>query len=248
MGNTRASRKPARRAAVFLALLGVMVMSSGLALIAVASPGSAAPATVLGSQDRGGGDNCGGDHGDKSVQSRGGGDNCGGGGDNCGGDHGDRSVQSGKDDNCGGGDCGGDHGDRSVQSGKDDNCGGGDCGGDHGDRSVQSGRGEDDCTENDATADVSVTQPDCDNENTPSFAPSGDHVSWEVTDQDLSPGGFVEVTFTADKDHRFADHSKVKVITKNFDAAEICEIVNPPREVTPVEPTSSTRPVTPTRA
>jgi hypothetical protein len=44
MGNNKASRKPsARRAAAFLAALGVLVMSSGAALMVAATPANAAP-------------------------------------------------------------------------------------------------------------------------------------------------------------------------------------------------------------
>jgi hypothetical protein len=44
MGNNKASRKPsARRAAAFLAALGVLVMSSGVALMVAATPANAAP-------------------------------------------------------------------------------------------------------------------------------------------------------------------------------------------------------------
>jgi hypothetical protein len=94
-----------------------------------------------------------------------------------------------------------------------------------------------DCTQFDATASVEWVEPSCQNQNTPNYLPTGEHVTWEITDGSLTPDGDVEVTATADPGHAFDNEAATKVFTHHFDAAEICEIVNPPREVTPGEPT-----------
>jgi hypothetical protein len=72
----------------------------------------------------------------------------------------------------------------------------------------------------DATASVTVTNPTCANENTPSYQVSGDHVSWDVLSEDVTPNGSVTVKFTANAQHAFADESTEKTITKNFGPAE----------------------------
>jgi hypothetical protein len=94
-----------------------------------------------------------------------------------------------------------------------------------------------DCTAYDATASVEWVEPSCENQNTPNYLPTGEHVSWAITDGSLTPDGDVEVTATADEGHAFDNESTTKVFTHHFDVAEICEIVNPPREVTPADPT-----------
>jgi hypothetical protein len=93
------------------------------------------------------------------------------------------------------------------------------------------------CIQFDATASVEWVEPSCQNENTPNYLPTGEHVTWEITDGSLTPDGDVEVTAIADPLHAFDNEATKKVFTHHFDQAEICEIVNPPREVTPDEPT-----------
>lgn len=87
----------------------------------------------------------------------------------------------------------------------------------------------------DATASVDITNPSCDNENTPSYDVSATHATWEVVDSDVSPGGFVTVKFTATVGHAFADESTEKTITEDFGPAADCQ-VDGPRQLTPQEP------------
>lgn len=94
-----------------------------------------------------------------------------------------------------------------------------------------------DCTAYDASADVQFVDPECENENTPSYAPTGNNVTFEITDGEVAPGEWVEITATATEGHAFADESTTKVFTHTFDPEEICEIVLPPRELTPEAPT-----------
>ena len=88
-----------------------------------------------------------------------------------------------------------------------------------------------------ASADVDVTQPDCDNDNTPSLDPEAQNATFVVSGSS-APGGHWVVTFTADQGFTFdGDAQSVLVIEGDFDAAEAdCVIVNPPTEVTPVAP------------
>lgn len=96
---------------------------------------------------------------------------------------------------------------------------------------------EQDCTAYDASADVQFTEPQCENENTASYTPTGINVTFEITDGSVAPGATVEITATATAGHAFDNESKTKVFTHTFDAAEICEVVLPPRELTPQAPT-----------
>lgn len=95
-----------------------------------------------------------------------------------------------------------------------------------------------DCTEYDATAEITWVEPDCENQNTAGFTPTGDaFVTYAVTDGTIGPGQTVTVTATADEGHAFANESTTKVFEHTFDPAEICDIVLPPDEVTPGAPT-----------
>lgn len=94
-----------------------------------------------------------------------------------------------------------------------------------------------DCTAYDASAEVQFVDPECENENTASYVPAGNNVTFAVTDGEIAPGAFVEITATATEGHAFADESTTQVFTHTFDPAEICEIVSPPRELTPEAPT-----------
>lgn len=88
-----------------------------------------------------------------------------------------------------------------------------------------------------ANADVDVTQPTCDNDNTPSLDPVAQNATFVVSGSS-EPGGHWVVTFTADDGYTFdgADQTEL-VIEGDFDAAESpCDVVNPPTEVTPVAP------------
>ncbi|MFL6105866.1 MAG: hypothetical protein ACJ72L_02810 [Marmoricola sp.] len=88
-----------------------------------------------------------------------------------------------------------------------------------------------------ANADVDVTQPTCDNENTPSLDPVAQHATYVVSGSS-EPGGHWVVTFTADDGYTFdGDDQTELVIEGDFDEAESpCDIVIPPTEVTPVAP------------
>lgn len=94
-----------------------------------------------------------------------------------------------------------------------------------------------DCTQYDATADIAWTEPECENQNTAAYTPTGNHVSFAITSGSVAPGESVEITATADEGHAFANESKTKVFTHHFDEEEICEIVLPPEVLTPEDPT-----------
>lgn len=82
---------------------------------------------------------------------------------------------------------------------------------------------------------VTWTEPDCENDNSPSWSgANNEHIGYAVTDGSVSPGAFVEVTATAESGYVFADQSTEKVFTHTYDEAEApCVIVNPPKQVTP---------------
>lgn len=83
----------------------------------------------------------------------------------------------------------------------------------------------------DATAAVDVTNPNCENDNTPDYAISGSHVTWVVSEEDLTPGGHVTVDFTTTEGHAFPNESSVKQIVANFGPAEEgCVVVEPPQK------------------
>lgn len=95
----------------------------------------------------------------------------------------------------------------------------------------------------DATAAVDVTNPSCANENTPSYEISGSHVTWEIVSKDVSPNGSITVEFSANAQHAFADETTEKTITKDFGPAEEgCGEVSAPitASVTFTEPTCTT--------
>jgi len=86
-----------------------------------------------------------------------------------------------------------------------------------------------------AIADVDFTDPDCDNQNTASYDPVGQHVSFSI-EGTVAPGEKVTVTATADEGYTFDGESTVQEFEHTFGPAEICDIVIPPTEVTPVAP------------
>lgn len=94
-----------------------------------------------------------------------------------------------------------------------------------------------DCTAYDASAEVQFVDPECENENTASYTPTGNNVTFQITDGEVAPGEWVEITATATEGHAFANESKTQVFTHTFDPEEICDIVLPPRELTPEAPT-----------
>jgi len=90
-----------------------------------------------------------------------------------------------------------------------------------------------------ATAEISVTQPDCDNQNTPAIEFLGTNVVLPFdVDGTIAPGETVTVTATAVEGALF-DGGETTMVFDDvvFGEAEAdCDIVNPPEEVTPVAP------------
>ncbi len=89
-----------------------------------------------------------------------------------------------------------------------------------------------------ATADVELVQPDCDNQNTPSFESLGENVVTPfAADGPLTPGTTVTITATAVEGATFDDESTTMEFEFVIGEAEAdCDIVSPPDEVTPVAP------------
>lgn len=89
-----------------------------------------------------------------------------------------------------------------------------------------------------ATADVDLTQPDCDNENVASFESIGENVELPfVADGPLTPGTTVTITATAVDGATFEGGDPTQEFEFVIDAAETdCDVVSPPEEVTPVAP------------
>ncbi|MFL6022441.1 MAG: hypothetical protein ACJ72O_03810 [Marmoricola sp.] len=81
------------------------------------------------------------------------------------------------------------------------------------------------------TASVTFTNPSCDNDNTPSYATEGDHVTFEL-DGTVAPGEHVTVTATVDDGYTFADDAQSLEFEHTFTAAVDCTVVTPP-DVTP---------------
>lgn len=88
-----------------------------------------------------------------------------------------------------------------------------------------------------AVADVDFQDPTCANENVAGFEVTVEHATWEITDGEAAPGKTIEITFTADQNAAFEDGAQT-VFTYEFDEAESpCDIVLPPEEVVPAAPT-----------
>ncbi|MBO9521633.1 MAG: hypothetical protein J7518_08860 [Nocardioidaceae bacterium] len=86
-----------------------------------------------------------------------------------------------------------------------------------------------------AVADVDFDEPTCANENTASFDTTGEHVSFAVTDGSAAPGASIEVTATADENFTFEGGGTTQVFTHTFNAAETnCSVVPPPVVSPPV--------------
>jgi hypothetical protein len=111
------------------------------------------------------------------------------------------------------------------------------------------GDAEENCTVTDAMADVTWTEPSCENENTVDYTKVEDQYveSWE-TSGTWEPGGSVTVTATAVDGHLFAGDpaSPTKVFEHTFDGPEVgCTVVDAPVLPEPptfVEPTCTTDP------
>lgn len=91
-----------------------------------------------------------------------------------------------------------------------------------------------------ATADVTFTDPTCSNLNDASYNPTGQHVTFAVTDGSAAAGQDIEVTATADQGAEFDGGATTKVFTHHFtDAVDLdaspCVDVSTPSNPT-VEP------------
>lgn len=90
-----------------------------------------------------------------------------------------------------------------------------------------------------ATAEISVTQPSCANQNTPAIEFSGENVDFPFeVDGTVAPGETVTVTASASGGALFEGGGTTKVFDDVVfdDAEEDCDIVSPPEDVTPVAP------------
>lgn len=86
-----------------------------------------------------------------------------------------------------------------------------------------------------AVAEVDFTDPDCENGNLASYDTAGEHVSFSTSDV-AAPGAHVTVTATADEGFKFEDQTSVQEFEHTFGDVEICDIVLPPTQVTPEDP------------
>lgn len=101
-----------------------------------------------------------------------------------------------------------------------------------------------------ATATVVFTDPSCENENYVTYQGSGRFVTFSTTGGAVAPGSSVEVTAFANFGAEFEDGNATKIFTHTFAPAvnlegPPCVIVEPPGEVTPgapqfVDPTCDT--------
>jgi len=83
------------------------------------------------------------------------------------------------------------------------------------------------------TAGVSFTDPSCANDNTASYATEGDHATFEL-DGTVAPGEAVTVTATVEDGFTFPDDAQQLAFEHTFGAAEAdCNEVLPPEEPTP---------------
>ncbi|MCW2787311.1 MAG: hypothetical protein JWP74_3828 [Marmoricola sp.] len=70
-----------------------------------------------------------------------------------------------------------------------------------------------------ATADVDFTEPSCANRNQPSFDTTGSHVSFAITSGSNTPATTIVVTATADPGVTFADGTTTEVFTHTYGPA-----------------------------
>lgn len=101
------------------------------------------------------------------------------------------------------------------------------------------------------TADVTFVDPTCDNGNTADFATSGDHVDFAVTSGAKAPGSDITVTATAQDGYVFAGDVLEIDFPHTFPAAADCTevsppVVSPPSVKPPKKHTQTQSTVTPT--
>lgn len=84
------------------------------------------------------------------------------------------------------------------------------------------------------TASVTFTDPTCENENAASYATSGEHVTFEVTSGSVAPGASVTVTATVEDGYVFPGDQQSLAFDHTFTAAEVCPVVEPPVVEPPV--------------
>lgn len=99
-----------------------------------------------------------------------------------------------------------------------------------------------------ATADVDFIDPSCANENLADFEAIGSNVTFEITDGSKAPGAEIEVTATANEGSEFEDESTKQVFTHTFGPA--LNLDGPPCKIVegPVVATASVDFVDPTCA
>jgi hypothetical protein len=83
-------------------------------------------------------------------------------------------------------------------------------------------------------ANVLFTNPTCDNENTASWTGVGDNATFEVTSGEAAPGADITVTATVKDGFTFADDAQSLAFSYKFAAAEDCTVVSPPETPTTV--------------
>ncbi len=87
-----------------------------------------------------------------------------------------------------------------------------------------------------AVADVEFADPSCENQNQAGFDPTLEHATFAITDGEVGPGKSIEITVTAAEGYAFEEGAQT-VFTHVFGALKICDIVLPPNPVIPGEPT-----------
>lgn len=91
------------------------------------------------------------------------------------------------------------------------------------------------------TATVTFTDPTCANENTASYSTTGPYATFEVTSGTVAPGQAVTVTATVKDGYVFANDAQSLVFTHTFAAAQDCSTVSPPTVTPPaVSPPKAT--------
>lgn len=79
------------------------------------------------------------------------------------------------------------------------------------------------------TASVTFADPTCDNNNVASYETSGDHVTFAVTSGSADPGASITVTATVDDGYVFANDAQSLDFSHTFSAAATdCNAVSPP--------------------
>lgn len=211
-----------RAVATALALLGMLLLSTGVALIV------AAPANAISAEPKGG--DCGGDDLHQRTV-KGDDDGCGGGCDD-GGDADKRLVRAVEgDDDCGG--CDEPQKFRSSVGGDDDQ----ECGDPCeiiiiGKRSTQIG--DDECIAPDP--EVTFTDPSCENEGTASWDGTGEHSTFELTDGTVGPGEEITVEAHTVFPYEYDNGETSMEFDHTFGPAVTPEDCTPPTIVVPTDP------------